>query len=108
MAARHPRNPPSAPVAPQPASWALNRRPSRSLDDALLERVNELLATLLPDVDDPAAFLIRRYGRIIVTPAHLDVSFSLAVHPIEIRMSGLDRNPGWIPAAGLHVAFHFD
>ncbi|MBV8519258.1 MAG: hypothetical protein JO197_17825 [Acidobacteria bacterium] len=77
------------------------------LDDELLARVRETLALFL-DVDDPAAFLIRRYGRITLTPAHLDVAFALAAHPIEIRMAGLDRNPGWIPAAGLHVAFHFD
>jgi hypothetical protein len=49
-----------------------------------------------------------RYGRVTTTPAHLDVHFSLAAHPIDIRMAGLDRDPGWIPAAGRHVAFHFD
>ena len=47
-------------------------------------------------------------GRITASPLHLDAHFSLAVHPIEIRIAGLDRNPGWIPAAGRHVAFHFD
>jgi hypothetical protein len=57
---------------------------------------------------DDAYRVVRRYGRITTTPAHLDVYFSLAVHPIEIRLAGLDRNPGWIPAAGRHVAFHFD
>jgi hypothetical protein len=47
-------------------------------------------------------------GRITTSLLHLDVHFSLAAHPIEIRIAGLDRNPGWIPAAGRHVAFHFD
>jgi hypothetical protein len=47
-------------------------------------------------------------GRITASLLHLDAYFSLAVHPIEIRIAGLDRNPGWIPAAGRHVAFHFD
>ena len=72
-----------------------------------LDRVRELLALTI-EADHPALFLIRRYGRITLTPAHLDVHFSLAAHPIEIRMSGLDRDPGWIPAAGRHVNFHFD
>jgi hypothetical protein len=39
--------------------------------------------------------------------AHLDVVMSLAELPIEVRLSGLDRDPGWVPAAGRHVAFHF-
>jgi hypothetical protein len=69
--------------------------------------VRERLA-LAFDAVDPAALVVRRYGRISVSPAHLDVTFSLAAHPIEIRIAGLDRDPGWIPAAGRHVAFHFD
>jgi hypothetical protein len=52
--------------------------------------------------------LVSLPGRITASPLHLDAHFSLALHPIEIRIAGLDRNPGWIPAAGRHVAFHFD
>lgn len=66
-----------------------------------------LLRERLP-VDDPIAFLLRRFGRVALTPAHVDVFFSLAAHPIEIRLSGLDRDPGWLLPAGRHVAFHFD
>jgi hypothetical protein len=47
-------------------------------------------------------------ARVLSTPTHLDIVFSLAKLPIEIRMSGLDRDPGWIPAADRIVAFHFD
>jgi len=25
-----------------------------------------------------------------------------------VRLSGLDRDPGWVPAAGRSVHFHFD
>ena len=32
---------------------------------------------------------------------------SLAALPIAIRLAGLDRDPGWIPAAGHAVAFRF-
>lgn len=73
--------------------------------DATVGSVRHRLA--LAGLDD-ASRVVRRYGRITTTPAHLDVHFSLAAHPIEIRLAGLDRNPGWIPAAGRHVAFHFD
>ena len=26
----------------------------------------------------------------------------------EIRMAGLDRDPGWVPAAGRVISFHFE
>ena len=58
--------------------------------------------------DDLAEVLLHHYAKITITPTHLDVFFSLAAHPIEIRLSGLDRNPGWVPAAGRFIAFHYD
>ncbi len=56
----------------------------------------------LPDL------LLHHHARVTITPTHLDVFFSLTDHPIEIRLSGLDRNPGWVPAAGRFIAFHYD
>ena len=38
----------------------------------------------------------------------LDLYFSLAELPLAVRLSGLDRDPGWIPTAGCDVRFHFD
>jgi len=73
--------------------------------DATVNLIKDRLS--LAGIEDPSR-AVRRYGRIRTTPAHLDVYFSLAAHPIEIRLAGLDRDPGWIPAAGRHVAFHFD
>jgi len=57
--------------------------------------------------DDVAAVLIRRPARVFVTPTHVDAVFSLAEHPIEIRLAGLDRTPGFVPATGRVVALHF-
>ncbi|MGB5020442.1 hypothetical protein [Sphingorhabdus sp.] len=37
----------------------------------------------------------------------IDCYFTLAAFPIEIRMAGLDRNPGWLPTEGRALAFHF-
>jgi hypothetical protein len=73
----------------------------------LVARIRRRLARGL-DAGDPPAFVIRRFGRIAVTAAHLDVFFPLAAHPVEVRIAGLDRDPGWIPAAGRHVSFHFE
>jgi len=79
------------------------------------------LANLLPDIgarlvlalgitndDDLAELLLHHHARVIVTPTHLDIFFALATHPIEIRFAGLDRDPGWVPAAGRFIAFHYD
>jgi hypothetical protein len=47
-------------------------------------------------------------AQVSVTATRLDVTFSLAGLPLEVRLSGLDRDPGWVPAAGRHVAFHYE
>jgi hypothetical protein len=47
-------------------------------------------------------------ARVEITLAHVDVFFSLAAHPIAIRLGGVDRDPGWIPAADRIVTFHYD
>ncbi|MGC2236364.1 MAG: hypothetical protein WA584_09395 [Pyrinomonadaceae bacterium] len=53
------------------------------------------------------AILFERRAKITVTATHLDVTFSLADLPFEVRLSGLDRNPSWIPAVGKFVNFQF-
>jgi hypothetical protein len=47
-------------------------------------------------------------ARATASETQLDVFLSLDELPISIRVSGLDRNPGWVPAAGRFVAFHFE
>jgi hypothetical protein len=54
------------------------------------------------------AVLCVHRAQIVTSPAHLDVFFSLAAHPMAIRLAGLDRDPGWIPAADRIVTFHYD
>jgi hypothetical protein len=51
--------------------------------------------------------VLERPGTVRVTPTRVDVEFSLDDLPVAIRLAGLDRSPGWIPAAGRHLAFHF-
>jgi len=71
-------------------------------------RARLLLALGIDDDTDLANLLLHHHARITITPTHIDVFFSLADHPIEIRLSGLDRDPGWVPAAGRFIAFHYD
>lgn len=47
-------------------------------------------------------------ARIVVTATRLDVTFALAGLPLEVRLAGLDRDPGWVPAAGRRIAFHYE
>ncbi len=47
-------------------------------------------------------------AQVSVTATHLEVTFALARLPLEVRLAGLDRNPGWVPAAGRYIAFHYE
>lgn len=64
------------------------------------------------DDDRPAR---ARVHQLIALPAQvrdrgerLDVHYPLARLPLAVRLAGLDRDPGWIPAAGCDLRFHFD
>ncbi|HYV06446.1 MAG TPA: hypothetical protein VFB82_17750 [Blastocatellia bacterium] len=51
--------------------------------------------------------LLDHRARVVVSATHLDVFFSLEDHPLEIRLAGLDRDAGWVPAAGRYVSLHY-
>ena len=55
-----------------------------------------------------AGLLAAQPARVEVTAAQVDVIFALAELPIAVRLAGLDRNPGWVPAAGRAISFHFE
>jgi hypothetical protein len=60
---------------------------------------------------DPGAsvrMVLERAARVVATDTNVDVHMALADLPVEVRLAGLDRDPGWVPAAGRSVAFHFD
>ncbi|APR76894.1 Hypothetical protein A7982_02241 [Minicystis rosea] len=74
----------------------------------LLPYVRARLARAVgPDVRDPGRLVTSIPARVHVTATHVDVVMSLADLPIEARLAGLDRDPGWVPAASRYVAFHF-
>jgi hypothetical protein len=60
------------------------------------------------DPDELAQIVCTHHARIFVSATHLDILLALDALPIEIRLAGLDRNPGWVPAAGRFIAFHFE
>lgn len=52
--------------------------------------------------------LCRRPGSLLVTDERLVVRLALDTHPVALRIAGLDRDPGWVPAAGRIVEFKFE
>jgi hypothetical protein len=58
--------------------------------------------------DELSRVLCERPARVLASATRVDVFFSLADLPVEVRLSGIDRDPGWVPAAGRSVAFHYE
>lgn len=52
--------------------------------------------------------LLGQPARALHTAARLDVYFALTGHPLEVRLAGLDRDLGWLPAAGYAIYYHFE
>jgi hypothetical protein len=72
--------------------------------------IDQRLAAALA-IDDPEvlhALVLNHIARVETGALRLDVHFSLATHPIELRMAGLDRDPGWVPAGGRSIYFHYE
>ena len=70
-------------------------------------RVRLCRALGIADASDPGRALGAQRASILLTGVHLDIFFALSEHPLEIRLAGLDRDPGWVPAAGRFVRFHY-
>jgi len=84
--------------------------PLRRWLDGLMPYIRARLRRALgmTDGDDPAPLLCQHPACVFVTPVQVDIMLNLNTLPIEIRLAGLDRNPGWLPAAGRTVTFHFE
>ena len=61
----------------------------------------------LAETEDASPKLCKHDASIAMTTTNIRITLSLAELPIEIRIAGLDRDPGWVPAAGRFIAFHF-
>ena len=70
-------------------------------------RVRLCRALGISDISDPGPALCTQKAAIVLTDVHLDIFFTLAEHPLELRLAGLDRDPGWVPSAGRYVRFHY-
>ena len=82
---------------------------NNGLDQWLEWIVPYIRARLVRALGDDALVqrLCAHRATIRATAVHLDISFSLSEHPLELRGAGLDRDPGWVPAAGRFIRFHY-
>lgn len=55
----------------------------------------------------PLALLLAQPGTLIERGEHITLAFPLAHHPLPLRLAGLDRDPGYLPAAGRSIGFEF-
>lgn len=97
------RPPPGCPVAlAQPLAAPASLRVLWPLVRARLA-----LALGLPPTQAVAATL-RLPAQVRARAGRVDVCASLAHLPLSVRLAGLDRDPGWLPAAGCDIRFHFE
>ena len=68
-----------------------------------------LIRTLaVADRESLRELAFHRHARVEFTGERVEIGFSLKDHPLALRLGGLDRNPGWVPAGGRTVVFHYD
>ncbi|MCA9558628.1 MAG: hypothetical protein KC583_08700, partial [Myxococcales bacterium] len=94
---------PAAPRATHADPW------QRWFDDWLLPYLRPRLqrGLGLSDGDRIGPVLLAQRATVQLGPERLDVHFRLETAAIEVRLAGLDRDPGFVPAAGRAISFHF-
>jgi hypothetical protein len=91
----------------------LREAASPSLDRWVNRLARYIEARLARSLDEPnrdalRELVFRHDARVFVNSDRVTVEFPLSAHPIELRMAGLDRDPGWVPAAGRTITFQYD
>lgn len=69
-----------------------------------------LQAYLQARLEQPAALAaaLRDPARLYVTRTHIDVMFRLDQIRLDLRLAGLDRDPGWVPELAHVVTLHYE
>lgn len=92
------------PQAPAPSPRQRNRRWLHYLLTYLEARLARALAV---DDGDIPTLVCRHRAQLHCNLVDVEVRLSLDALPLCLRLAGLDRDPGWIPAAGRSVRFRF-
>lgn len=73
--------------------------------DYLAARCMRALGTTSPR--KAVVLLCRHAADVRCDASRVEIALPLSGLPLPVRIAGLDRDPGWIPAAGRDVRFHF-
>jgi hypothetical protein len=102
------RDPLAAWLARKSQTGRRTARHDRAVDRVLpYLRARLALALGVPDTRGVTRIVLELAARVDVAADRLDAHYALAELPLAIRLAGLDRDLGWIPAAGSDVRFHF-
>jgi hypothetical protein len=74
---------------------------------AVTPLVQQMLRRTLGGEFHAVSGLLLRWGQLYVTSNHVDLVLPLASVSLPVRIAGLDFNPGWLPAFGRVVQFHY-
>jgi hypothetical protein len=110
LAGRDPKDPPGADFHPPPDWKTPFLQFGPPPEQPWLEQLAYILRarlTLALGFDDLPR-LLAQPAQVFISSTRLDVYFSLAAHPLEVRLAGLDRDLGWLPAAGYAIFYHFE
>jgi hypothetical protein len=70
--------------------------------------LRQMLERALGGGEDPVAVLLLRRSQLYVTSSHVDLVLPLDAVTLPVRIAGLDFDPGWLPAFGRVVRFHYE
>ncbi|MBW8845321.1 MAG: hypothetical protein JF607_10135 [Burkholderiales bacterium] len=74
---------------------------ARSLRRRLCQRLG------LRSAQWPRALMLAQPARLWLSEAEWVAEFDLSSHDVAWRLAGLDRDPGWLPSAGISLRFRF-
>lgn len=87
-------------------------------DDVSEVALNRWLISALPEVQtylanrlecpEAIAQFLTESATLYITRTHIDVCFSLEQIRLDVRLAGLDRDPGWMPELQRAIAFHYE
>ena len=106
-------HPAGFPLAEEPLSKRVKRRKRGQRQDQAARWLACLAlyldARIQRATDDPELGLssLAIPGHCRISADRIDIDLALADLPLPLRLAGLDRDPGWLPAEGRAIAFHF-
>jgi len=92
-------------------AWMSGQFPSDRIEEpppGLAELESRIASALDMRSRKAIHFLCRRSAMVMASESRIDAFYRLDAHPLEIRMAGLDRDPGWIPGTSWDFRFHFE